>query len=305
MRASFVMSGVGQGLRRNLLMSVSLIMITFVSLYFLGGSLLSNKEIDKFRKQYEDKLNVSVYLCGPAPYVRGSNCTHVVTAAERDALGAKLRADPHITSAQYRSQEEIYKINKGFLGSGPASEILSAADFPNEYVIKLKDLKRDYASVNKRYGREPGVEVMQSEDAGLKTILDILDSSRVGALAFALLVLVAAMLLMVITIQVAAAQRRNETNIMRLVGASRWMTQLPFIIEAVIAALIGGLLTIPALWFSKRYVLNGIFSEPVSRKVLPDLSVNDVLIAGGSAIAVGIVLAIITAYTTLRAYVRI
>jgi cell division transport system permease protein len=83
------------------------------------------------------------------------------------------------------------------------------------------------------------------------------------------------------------------------------MTQLPFVIEAVIAAVIGGLLTIPALWFSKRYVLNGIFSEPVSRKVLPDLSLGDVLVASGASIVFGIVLAIITAYVTLRAYVRI
>src|SRR5206468_3256165 len=129
--------------------------------------------------------------------------------------------------------------------------------------------------------------------------------SRIGALAFALVVLVAAILLMAITIQVAAAQRRNETNIMRLVGASRWMTQLPFIIEAVITAVIGALLTIPALWFSKRFVLNGIFSTPVSNKVLPDLSLGDVLIASGAAAAVGIVLATLTAYVTLRAYVRL
>src|SRR6266496_6004535 len=98
MRASFVMSGVGQGLRRNVLMSVSLIMITFVALYFLGGSWLSNQEISKFRSQYVDKLNVSVYLCGPAPYVPGSNCKHSTTTAEKDALGAKLRSDPLISS---------------------------------------------------------------------------------------------------------------------------------------------------------------------------------------------------------------
>src|SRR6266516_6092876 len=139
MRASFVMSGVGQGLRRNLLMSVSLIMITFVSLYFLGGSLLSSMEINKFRKQYEDKLNVSVYLCGPAPYGKGSNCTHPVTPAERDALGARLRADKQVGFAQYRSQLEIYRINKDFLGSGPAASLLTPADFPNEYVLKLRD----------------------------------------------------------------------------------------------------------------------------------------------------------------------
>ena len=304
MRASFVMSGVGQGLRRNLLMSIALVMVTFVSLFFLGGSLLTSKEIGKFRTQYEDKLNVSVYLCGPPPYAKGSNCTHPVTGAERNALGDKLRSDPQITSVEYLSQQEIFKRNADFLGP-QNSDLLKPTDFPNEYVIKLKDLKRDYEPVAARYAKARGVDYPQRADVGLKTILDILDSSRVGALAFAFIVLIAAILLMAITIQVAAAQRRDETNIMRLVGASRWMTQLPFIIEAVIAAVIGAVLTIPALWFGKRYVLNGIFSEPVSRNVLPDLKVGDVLIASGVAGIVGIALATATAYVTLRAYVRL
>jgi len=301
MRASFVMSGVGQGLRRNLLMSVSLIMITFVSLYFLGGSMLSSKEIDKFRTKYEDKLNVSVYLCGPT---KSDTCKHAFTPDEKSRLLSKLRADPQIAAAQFLGQQQIYENNKDYLGS-KASQLLRASDFPNLFSVKLKDLKGDYPAVAARYAKQPGVDQIQSQDDSLKTILDILDSSRVGALAFALLVLVAAVLLMVITIQVAAAQRRNETNIMRLVGASRWMTQLPFVLEAIIAAILGGILTIPALWFSKRYVLNGIFSEPVSRKVLPDLSFGDVLVASGSAIAVGVILSMLTAYVTLRAYVRL
>jgi cell division transport system permease protein len=183
--------------------------------------------------------------------------------------------------------------------------LLQASDFPNAFVVTLKDLKHDYPAVAARYARAPGVDKIQNEDESLKTILDIFDKSRIGALAFALVVLVAAILLMAITIQVAAAQRRNETSIMRLVGASRWMTQIPFVIEAIITALIGGILTIPALWFSKTYVLNGIFGHSVSHGVLPDLSINDVLLASGESLLVGIVLAIITAYVTLRAYVRL
>jgi cell division transport system permease protein len=83
------------------------------------------------------------------------------------------------------------------------------------------------------------------------------------------------------------------------------MTQIPFVIEAMITAVIGGILTIPALWFSKTYVLNGIFGHSVSHGVLPDLSVNDVLVASGESALIGIVLAIVTAYVTLRSYVRI
>jgi cell division transport system permease protein len=301
MRANFVMSGVGQGLRRNVLMSIALIMITFVSLYFLGGALLTQKEIAKFRSKYEDKLNVSIFLCGPT---KNDKCRHPFTAQERARLEAKLRADPLITSERFVSQNEIFKNNPDYLGLGNL-DILQPSDFPNLISVKLKDIKRDYVTMSARYNKAPGVEQVQNQDASLKTILDIFDKSRIGALAFALLVLVAAILLMAITIQVAAAQRRNETNIMRLVGASRWMTQLPFVIEAVITALIGGVLIIPALWFSKTYVLNGIFGHSVSHGVLPDLSINDVLIASGESILVGVVLAVVTAYVTLRAYVRL
>jgi cell division transport system permease protein len=301
MRANFVMSGVGQGLRRNVLMSIALIMITFVSLYFLGGALLTQKEIAKFRSKYEDKLNVSIFLCGPT---QNEKCKHPFTPQERASLEAHLRADPLIASEHFVSQNEIFKNNPDYLGLGNL-DILQPSDFPNLVSVKLKDIKRDYVALAARYNKAPGVEQVQNQDASLKTILDIFDKSRIGALAFALLVLVAAILLMAITIQVAAAQRRNETNIMRLVGASRWMTQLPFVIEAVITALIGGVLIIPALWFSKTYVLNGIFGHSVSHGVLPDLSINDVLIASGESILIGVVLAVVTAYVTLRAYVRL
>jgi cell division transport system permease protein len=111
--------------------------------------------------------------------------------------------------------------------------------------------------------------------------------------------------MMAITIQVAAQQRRAETNIMRLVGASRWMTQLPFIIEAMIAAAIGGVLAIIALWGGKQFVLNSIFRTQVSRGVIPDLSASDVLLAGGACLLIGVVLAAVTAAVTLRAYVRL
>lgn len=304
MRASFVMSGVGQGLRRNVLMSIALIMITFVSLYFLAGALLTGKEIGKFRNKYEDKLNVQVFLCGPPPYSQGNPCKHAFTPNEKLQLQAALKADPRITGVKFRSQDEIFRDNPDFLGKAN-SGLLQASDFPNEFVVTLKDLRKDYPGLVTRHARAPGVQGIQNEDEGLKTILDIFDKSRIGALAFALVVLVAAILLMAITIQVAAAQRRNETNIMRLVGASRWMTQLPFVIEAMITAVIGGILTIPALWFSKTYVLNGIFGHSVSHGVLPDLSLNDVLIASGESLLIGIGLAIVTAYVTLRAYVRL
>jgi len=301
MRASFVMSGVASGLRRNLLMSIALVLTTAISLFFLGGSVLTGKEIDKFRAKYEGQLKVSIYLCGET---KTAHCTHSVTDAERAALQSTLNSDPQLESVDFISKEQAYAANKDLLGP-EASKFLTAADFPDSFALKLRNLRTDYEAVATRYSAQPGVEQVQNENESLKTILSIFDSARVGALAFAILILFCAVILMAITIQVAAQQRRAETSIMRLVGASRLMTQLPFVIEAVIAAAVGGLLAIPALAFGKWYVLNRIFHSSVRNQVLPDLSLNDIIIAGGTSLIIGIVLAMITAWVTLRAYVRL
>src|SRR5256885_15978241 len=132
MRASFVMSGVGQGLRRNVLMSIALIMITFVSLYFLAGALLTGKEIGKFRHQYEDKLSVSVYLCGATKSVQ---CPKPFTPDQKLQLQAKLKSDPQIVSAKFLSNQDIYNNNRGYLGNN--SDLLQPSDFPNEFAVQL------------------------------------------------------------------------------------------------------------------------------------------------------------------------
>ena len=106
-------------------------------------------------------------------------------------------------------------------------------------------------------------------------------------------------------IQVAAAQRKNETSIMRLVGASRWMTELPFMLEAVIASTIGGVVAIALIAAGKYYVLDSVFAGPTKRGVIPNLSANDVVIAGGAGLIIGIVLSAVTAVITLRFRVKL
>ncbi|MEP7179736.1 MAG: ABC transporter permease, partial [Pseudonocardiales bacterium] len=89
------------------------------------------------------------------------------------------------------------------------------------------------------------------------------------------------------------------------VGASRWMTELPFMLEAVVATAIGGVISVAVIWIGKHYVLDGIFKVPTQNGVIPNLAINDVLIAGGIGLIVGVVLSAITAFATLRLYVRL
>jgi cell division transport system permease protein len=301
MRSNFVMSGVAEGLRRNLLMSIALILTAAVSLSFVAAAILTGIEINRFRDDYQQKLGVNLYLCDQ---IKGSTCAQPITESERASLEARLRADPKVRSFTYFDKQAAYQIGLRTLDPAEA-QFLQPGDLPASYTIKLKNPDKDYLPIYNEYVKVPGVQSVTDENDAIKTILQLFQSALLATIIVAAIVLASAIILIAITIQVAAAQRRTETSIMRLVGASRWMTQLPFIIEAVIAAAIGGLAALVASWVGKWYVLDHVFSSAVKRSVLPDLQLNDILIAGGISLIGGILIAAVTAYVTLRLYVRL
>jgi len=307
MRASYLMSGVATGLRRNASMTVALVLSTGIALLFLGGALLINKEISKTQLYYEDKLNVSVFLCNTLPDDTpqpGSNCKHKVTDAERAALQAKFAADPQIVSAEFVTIDKATAIARERLGAKIVDEAGPGA-IPPSYTLKLKDIKHDFDAVAARYATAVGVDRVQNQDVSLKTMLRLFDTARRASFAMFVIVLISALILMANTIQAAAQQRRNETGIMRLVGASRWMTQLPFVIEAVVAAVVGAILAMVGLWIAKVVFLDGQLGEQVRGKVLQPLDVNDILVAGSLGLFAGMILAAVTAWGTLRLLVRL
>lgn len=300
MRANFVLSGVATGIRRNLTMTVALVLSTAIALAFVGAAILADREISNFKHDYEDKLNVSLYLCPQ----KSDTCPGPVTPAETTALEAKLKADPQVTSVSYISEADAVARYRKTV-SPIVAKNTQVGDLPASFTVKLRNIKADYDNFVATYQHEPGVAGTTNESSVLKTLLNVIDGVRLFSIMIAIVVLVASVLLIANTIQVAAAQRKNETSIMRLVGASRWMTELPFMLETIVAAAIGGIIALGLITVGKAFVLNGIFKSPVENGVIPDLSTNDILVAGGIGIIAGIVLAAITAFATLRLYVRL
>lgn len=303
MRANFVVSGVLAGIRRNATMTIALVLSTAIALAFVGAAILANTEITKFKQTYEDKIDVSVYLCAQL-HTNEPNCQHKTTPAETAAIKAMLDADPMVKSERYVSEQQAFEHAKAFFPSS-TSRFLHVGDLPAWFSVKLVNLQKDYPKFEAKYKNVTGVGQVNNQIDTINTLLNIIDSARWFSIIIAIVVLVASVLLIANTIQVAASQRKNETSIMRLVGASRWMTELPFMIEAVIAAAIGGIVAIALIGFGKYYVLDNVFAGPTKRGVIPNLTINDVLVAGGSALIAGIVLSAVTAFLTLRLYVRL
>jgi cell division transport system permease protein len=302
MRANFVVGGVATGIRRNLSMTIALILNTAITLAFVGAAILANIEITRFQTDYEGSLNVSVFLCPRPP--NSPPCKGRTTQAQTDKLRSALIGDPLVDTVQYVSEKEQYQRGQAIIPPA-ARSLTEVGDLPASFTVKLKDIQNDYDAFAKKYDSEPGVSRVQNAISTIRKILDVIDGMRLFAILIAAVVLIASILLISNTIQVAAQQRKNETSIMRLVGASRWMTELPFMLETTFATIVGGLIASGMVYFGKYFVLDNIFQVQVENGVVPNITTNDVLVASGFSIIAGILLTGLTAFATLRLYVKL
>lgn len=325
MRANFVLTGVASGIRRNATMTIALILNTAIALGFVGAAILANTEITRFRQTYEDKLNVQVYLCTNLAYDQQATARDVALQEHRQptpftctknqkttpsqtlAIRKQLLADPDVESVRYIDEKRAFDL--GLKQSDDAQRLqlqkLGVGVFPASFSVKLKDIKHDYARFAAEFGNVQGVDKVNNQIDTINALLSLIDSARWLSIIIALVVLAASILLIGNTIQVAANQRRAETNIMRLVGASRWMTELPFMLEAIIAAVAGGVIAVGFIAVGKYVLLDRILGSQTASGVIPNLSANDILLAGGAGLVVGVALSAITAFATLRTYVRL
>jgi cell division transport system permease protein len=293
MRVNFVLSEVWTGLRRNITMTIAMILTTAVSLGLMGAGLIIAKEINQTKDLYYDKIEVSIFLVDD------------ITAAQKSAIETKLKESPEVQTFQYESKDqayerfkELFKDNPSLVNNTPSSYI------PASFRVKLKDPEH-YPIIAKEFpNHTAGVDTTQDDADTLNKLFTLLNGVRNATIAVAIVQALAALLLISNTIQLAAYTRRRETSIMRLVGASRWYTQLPFILEAAIAGLIGAILAVAGLGLAKRFFVPSTLGNAIKSGILRPITWNEIFSVSPILAATAVVLAGLAAYLTLRLYVR-
>ena len=294
MRVNFVLSEVAAGLRRNLTMTVAMILTTGISLGLMGTGLLIANMISDMREIYYDKVQVSIYL------------TDDVTDPQRDAIAAALDASPEVQNYIYESKAEAYARFTQQFQEQPALIANTPEDaLPESFRVELVNPER-YAVIAEQFPvGQNGVEDVRDEGDFLDRLFSLLNGARNATIAVAVVQALAALLLISNTIQLAAFNRRNETNIMRLVGASRWYTQLPFILEAALAGLLGAGLATIGLVLTKVLFIDKTLAGPIRAGIIPPVDWSVIATISPIIAAAGVGLAAIAAYVTLRLYVRL
>jgi cell division transport system permease protein len=294
MRVNFVLSEVAAGLRRNLTMTVAMILTTGISLGLMGTGLLIANMIGDMREIYYDKIQVSIYLADG------------VTDAQRDAIAAQLESSPEVKNYIYESKADAYARFKQQFQEQPALIANTPEDaLPESFRVELVNAQRYEVIAQEFPNGQNGVDEVRDEGDFLDRLFSLLNGARNATIAVAVVQALAALLLISNTIQLAAFNRRNETNIMRLVGASRWYTQLPFILEAALAGLIGALLAIGGLVLTKVLFVDKTLAGPIKSGIIPPVDWGAIAAISPVIAAAGVGLAAVAAYVTLRLYVRL
>jgi cell division transport system permease protein len=301
MRSNFVFSEIWIGLRRNLTMTVALIVVVAISLSLLGTGLLFVKQVDATRTYWQGQAEVSVYLC----YTESANpnCHGAVTDQQTTALESRLKAMPQVSDVTFVSQAQAWALYKqAFTNNQSYVSTLKETDMPPSLEIKTHNAGSDDSVVVSEMTGAQGVDSVIDEMSILAKFYSLLNGLRNAVVIVALILVVAAILLVANTIRLSAFNRRRETGIMRLVGASNFYIQLPFLLEGVIAGLLGWVLATGLLIGVKSLLLNNLqqyFNYNVG------LSAADLIEVIVLAMVIGVALCGITSFLTLRRYLRV
>ncbi len=300
MRARFLLGEVGIGLKRNFTMTFAVIVTVAISLSLLGIGLLSNSQVNAMKDYWYDKIEVSVFLCGSLS--ESPSCSAgIISSAQRLQIQNELQSMPVVANVYYESQSQAYsRFQERFKDSAIAQNV-TADQLPESFRVKLKDPQQFPVIVSAFSGR-PGVDLVQDQRTILEKFFRLLAVLRNGALLVGLASVLTAALLISNTLRIAAFNRRRETGVMKLVGASSWSIQLPFLLEGVISAIIGwGLAT----------GLLALLKSVVDSKVAPLLTFTkffgwgEVWVASGWLLLTGLGVSVLASLVTLRRYLKV
>jgi cell division transport system permease protein len=299
LRASFVLSEVLTGLRRNVTMTVAMVLTTAVSLATLGGGLLFVRMIDKTQDLYLDVLQVSVNLVDDVSANDKDCATELCTD-----LRTSLESDPAVESVVFENRDAAFERFKRVFRAQPELVKLTRPEsLPASFHVKLKQPDRPEV-ISQVYTDKPGVKGITDQNKFLEEFFSLLNQVRNLAFFIALVMAVAALLLISNTVQVSAYTRRTEVGIMRLVGATRWYTQLPFLLEAVVTGLVGAIMAVTLLVGFKVWFLDSVLGDLVSRGVIGSIEAIDIVLVAPWLLLTATIISAITGYVTLRLYVR-
>jgi cell division transport system permease protein len=299
MQIRYAFSELGTGLRRNVTMTVAVIVTVWISLVLFGMGILVRSEVDLVKGFWYDKVQIAVFMCndvGSSPQCADG----AVSGGQKAEIQQALASNPEVRKVYHESQQQAYVRYKEIYKDAATANIVEPGDMQESFRVSLKNPQQFQGVVSAVQGL-PGVFRVQDSREVLEPLFKGLNGLQWISIGLAGGLLVAGVLQISNTIRLTVFSRRREIGIMRLVGASNFYIQLPFIIESVVAALVGALLACASLGFAP-YITSRLRTDI---RVVPWIGWEATISAMPILVGVGILLAIIASFVTLRKYLSV
>ena len=299
MQIKFVLREAFKGLGRNLTMTIALVITTAISVALVVAGVLVSNMARETQEIYLERVEVMIQLDEEI-----SNTDQDCSSAACVEVKELLEADDGVETVTYRSREDSYqRFVEVFQDTDPVLvEETSPDALPAALHVRLVN-PTDTAPID-AVRDLPQVDTIVDQVEEVRSATDNLNSIRNTTFLLAFVQAVAAIFLIANMVQIAAYNRSTEIGIMRMVGASRWITQAPFVLEAVVASFIGVVLAGLGVFAAKSTIVDSSLASLYQSQLLAPIRTSDIWVSWPRVGIAAILAAAITASVTLRAYVR-
>ena len=280
-RVGYVLAAAGQGFLRNPAMSLASTFTVTLMLTLFAFFMTADRGLQATVAVLEGKVELALFIDDNAK------------VSDILALKGRIESDPAVARVDYVTKEQALKRLQEIAARRPDFELadISTNPLPASLEIKMadaKEAKRLASDLRAEVGKGVVYDVIDNPQVvdQLLTITRILSFGGVAILAMMLAV---ALFVIVNTIKLAVHARRDEIEIMKLVGASDWFVRWPFILEGMIVGGLGAVISLAVL-FAAAGPVTGVMTEFLD--VLPvsfgaDFAVQLVASVFGVALLVG------------------
>jgi len=187
---------------------------------------------------WEAKVEISTFLRDDA------------SSGEIQALESEVAQMPEVKDVTYVSKAQAYEEFKETYADTPQLyEALSPDSLPASLRIALTDAQYTQ-EVAARIQGASGVDEVRFGGEIIRRLLQVNTLLRTVTLVLSVILMIASAALIANTIRLGIYARREEIGIMKLVGATNWFIRIPFMLEGLVAALLGALLAAGIVWFA-------------------------------------------------------
>ncbi len=246
----FIFRETRNNLRWNITLVLATVVAVWVSLTLFGASLIIREGVQQATQRWQGGIEFIVFMNPDA------------TEDQLVAVEAGLSENPEVESWDFFDKNQSYnEFVTAFSNQPELVDSVTPEDLPPSFRVRPTVTNSEaIEAVANSFNARPGVRLVSLPLDAIRVLQENTRQISVFVLVLSVVVLIAALMLIANTIRTAIFARRQDIEVMKLVGASNWYIRLPFMMEGVIQGLLGGLLAVPML-FLMNDLLAGFVEE--------------------------------------------